>query len=216
MDWHKTEVEAVLGSSTSPRIRIGNPTASASRKLNTVFFAASPSITWRVSDTSRNHCGKPSRSENLYFAAKPAADCGLSRFAVINSIMERDEWIRCVRRSRNHDQAENSNVWKAVLMATRIFLLGIIILFFGVQLRSFDSFVLNEKVSRVINRQIEKRQPASPAETPLEAGFLSFDSQTPKALVLPTKRTITPPRWLGYSLLSMGAVLVLTCPLFRR
>jgi len=101
-------------------------------------------------------------------------------------------------------------------MATRLFLLGVITLFFGFQFRTVDSFVLNERVSSVINRQIEKRQAKNlEQQQPLEAGFGMFDAPD-TTLQLPAKRRITPPRWLGYSFLSMGAVLVLTCPLFRR
>lgn len=100
-------------------------------------------------------------------------------------------------------------------MTTRIFLLGVVILFFGIQLRSFETFVLNEKVSKVINQRVAKRQ-VEAAPDILEAGFMSFDD-TPEvqAVELPAMRRITPPRWLGYSFLSMGAILVLSCPLCR-
>ena len=101
-------------------------------------------------------------------------------------------------------------------MVTRLFLLGVITLFFGVQFRTFDSFVLNENVSRVINRRIEKRQAEKIEQPPLAAGFRVFDEPETEIVQLPAKRRITPPRWLGYSFLSVGAVLVLTCPLFRR
>ena len=99
-------------------------------------------------------------------------------------------------------------------MATRIFLLGVCILFFGIQLRSFDSFVLNEKVSSIINERVAKK--ATPE--PLQAEFSLFGS-VPEQVVkqtLPKKRVITPPRWLGYSFLSIGTVLVLSCPLCRQ
>ena len=102
-------------------------------------------------------------------------------------------------------------------MVTRTFLLGIVILFFGIQLRSIDSFVLNEKVTGVINRQIEKREAKKAAtQPPREANFFGLDDSKPSPAPLPKMRRITPPRWLGYSLLSIGAVLVLTCPLYRR
>ena len=102
-------------------------------------------------------------------------------------------------------------------MVTRTFLLGIIILFFGIQLRSIDSFVLNEKVTGVINRQIERREAKKAvASPPQEASFFGLEEAPPTPTPLPKMRRITPPRWLGYSLLSMGAVLVLTCPLYRK
>ena len=97
-------------------------------------------------------------------------------------------------------------------MATRIFLAGVVILFFGIQLRSFESFVLNERVSAIINERVAKKQAAA-APDPLQADFMMLDA-TPSPL--PVRRTITPPRWLGYSFLSIGAVLVCSCPLCRQ
>ena len=101
-------------------------------------------------------------------------------------------------------------------MATRIFLMGAIILFFGVQLRAVDTFVLNEKVTKFVNRRVDKKVAANVATN--EAGiydpywdFEPLNNATPA----PTLRRITPPRWLGWSFLSIGAVLVFTSPLFR-
>lgn len=100
-------------------------------------------------------------------------------------------------------------------MTTRLFLLGVVILFFGIQLRSFDTFVLNERVSGFINDRVAKKQEAAPVD-PLKADFMMLDDQSATPAVnLPKHRKLTPPRWLGYSFLSIGAVLVLSCPLCR-
>lgn len=99
-------------------------------------------------------------------------------------------------------------------MATRIFLLGVVILFFGFQLRSFESFVLNERISSVINERAAKKQAQDPP--PAQAEFLLFDQEPASPPPsLPKYRRISPPRWLGYSFLSIGAVLVCSCPLCR-
>ena len=102
-------------------------------------------------------------------------------------------------------------------MATRLFLMGVITLFFGAQLRAVDTFVLNEKVSRIVNRRIERKSASTTSVDAYEAGLYDlFDTPAKKAIELPTRRRITPPRWLGWSFLSIGAVLVFTCPLFRK
>ena len=103
------------------------------------------------------------------------------------------------------------------MAAARIFLMGVIILFFGVQLRAVDTFVLNEKVSSIINKRIAAKTPAvAPArQAGLYDPYWGLEDQTPKAPALPRLRRITPPRWLGYSFLSIGAILVCTAPAFR-
>ena len=100
-------------------------------------------------------------------------------------------------------------------MTTRMFLFGVLLLFFGVQLRSFESFVLNEQITSVINKRIAAKQVAQPVD-PLQAAWQPFDAEPAAAVELPAKRTLRPPRWLGYSLISMGAVLVCACPLCRK
>lgn len=102
------------------------------------------------------------------------------------------------------------------MAATRIFLMGVIILFFGVQLRAVDTFVLNEKVSAIINKRVQAK--AAKVENTQQASlydaYWGFE-QEPKPAPAPKYRRITPPRWLGWSFLSIGAVLVCTSPAFR-
>lgn len=97
----------------------------------------------------------------------------------------------------------------------RLFAMGVIILFLGLQLRAVDTFILNEKATEIVNRRIDK-QAATTAPDPYNASIDPYSGvPSPKEVSFPAKREITPPRWLGYSFLSIGAVLVLTCPLFR-
>lgn len=104
-------------------------------------------------------------------------------------------------------------------MATRLFLVGVLTLFFGVQLRAVDTWVLNERVSQIVNKRIAQKVVADKKADTFAASLYDpyFDIQE-KAItaVQPNLRSISPPRWLGYSLLSVGAVLVLTCPVLRR
>ena len=101
-------------------------------------------------------------------------------------------------------------------MATRLFLMGAVLLFFGGQLRTIDTFVLNEQVTRIVNKRFAPKPAIVEQSELLSAGLYDPLFDTAAKVVLPARREITPPRWLGWSLLSMGAVLVLTCPLCRR
>ena len=66
-------------------------------------------------------------------------------------------------------------------MATRIFLLGAIVLFFGGQLRAIDSFVLSERVTKVVNKQIEKRQKRTEkVQSAVSNAWDSIDQVTPE------------------------------------
>ena len=103
-------------------------------------------------------------------------------------------------------------------MATRLFLMGVIALFFGAQLRSVETFVVNERVSGLINRRAIEASETRQLEASLMDRY-SYGFEAPKSvkkLAAPKFHRISPPRWLGWSFLSIGAVLTITSPLFRR
>ena len=81
------------------------------------------------------------------------------------------------------------------------FLLGFFLVLLGGQLRMVDAFVLNEGSTRFLARQAAESESA-----PLQAASMNLAANSP--LPIPRK-TLRPPRWLGWSLLSLGAVLVL-------
>ena len=95
-------------------------------------------------------------------------------------------------------------------MATRLFLMGVVLLFFGLQLRAIKTFVLNDQASQIVNKRIGGSDRDVLAATSYDYYYDSMNYRPE-----PARRAITPPRWLGWSLLSVGAVLVLTCPCFR-
>ena len=105
-------------------------------------------------------------------------------------------------------------------MCTRLFLAGVIALLLGVQFRYVDTFVLNERVSRMLN---ERKQVASAivyeenSYAYDDLSYSDYDDPSWESEYSGTvaRREITPPRWLGWSLISVGAVLILTCPCFR-
>ncbi len=83
-------------------------------------------------------------------------------------------------------------------MGSRIFIVGVVALLLGVQLRAVDSVVLTHRASVAIDSKMKQSrlQTNSPYDTlRMTAG------PTPK-------KTIHPPRWLGWAMLSVGAVLV--------
>ena len=87
------------------------------------------------------------------------------------------------------------------------FAVGIILLLLGLQLRMVESYVLNEKTSQFIQKRIDKRNGRSNANP--FSGLLTIPTPTPQ-------RTIRPPRWLGWSLISVGAVLALHSLAMRK
>ncbi len=103
------------------------------------------------------------------------------------------------------------------MVANRLFAIGIVLVLLGVQFRRVDTIVLNEKTTRFVAKRLEKLKPASAAAGYTMDAALFADSITGD-LPLPGKtamRSIKPPPWLGLSLISMGAVLVLTYPCFK-
>jgi hypothetical protein len=79
------------------------------------------------------------------------------------------------------------------------FLLGLVLLFLGIQFRLVESFVMNAPASEFVSKRMgdEKEQ-----ATLGIASLFSPAASTPL-------RKVTPPQWLGWVLLSLGSVLVL-------
>ena len=80
------------------------------------------------------------------------------------------------------------------------FAAGVVALLLGWQLRYVDSFVLNEKASTYLAQQFSE----GPSVAAVGPDLRRFLGPTPQF-----RRTVRPPRWVGFSLLSLGGVLVL-------
>jgi hypothetical protein len=79
---------------------------------------------------------------------------------------------------------------------------GLVILLLGLQLRWVDTYVLNERATQFLAQrmqQVKGQQMASVGEMPA-----LIASQSPVG-----QHRLKPPKWIGYSVLSLGAVLVL-------
>ena len=87
------------------------------------------------------------------------------------------------------------------------FIAGVIILFLGIQFRYIESFTLNEESSRFIAEHLRR------SERPATATLSSLFRVSPSPSSM---RNVQPPRWLGFSLLSLGAVLVLHGAVMRK
>lgn len=86
------------------------------------------------------------------------------------------------------------------LNRNHFFLIGLILLFLGLQFRMVDRVVLNGKTSQFIAKRLQK-----------SSGEASADF-TPSLMTSPppvSRRTIRPPGWIGWMLISVGSVLVL-------
>jgi len=79
------------------------------------------------------------------------------------------------------------------------FFLGAVILLMGLQVRMVSAYVLTEDATRFL---VERTQ--SSASAP-EQALVSFTSE---AGLIPNK-VLRPPQWLGWCLISVGAVLML-------
>ena len=86
------------------------------------------------------------------------------------------------------------------------FMFGLVLVFLGIQFRMIETFVLNEKASRFI---AEKVQPAMSSGDAGARSFLPAVGPTPR-------RTVRPPQWLGWALISMGSVLILHSLAMKR
>jgi hypothetical protein len=85
------------------------------------------------------------------------------------------------------------------------FMVGLVILLLGLQVRMVDTFVLNEKASRFV---AERLAHVTGGEDTTQT-FLPAVGPAPR-------RTLHPPTWLGYALISTGVVLVLHSLAMKR
>jgi hypothetical protein len=81
----------------------------------------------------------------------------------------------------------------------QVWLAGLVLLFLGIELRAMDSVVLNQKATRML---------ADQGNHPVAAASNAIGAMVGSESPLPP-HTIHLPDWIGWSLLSLGAVMVL-------
>ncbi|MGC4005617.1 MAG: hypothetical protein QM811_21865 [Pirellulales bacterium] len=79
----------------------------------------------------------------------------------------------------------------------KLFLIGFLLLLFGLQFRMVETFTLNTTTTRFLATRFQD------PETPAKNFFINNNENG-----IPAK-SFKPPLWIGYSLLSIGSVLVL-------
>jgi hypothetical protein len=92
------------------------------------------------------------------------------------------------------------------LNRNQFFMFGLVFVLLGVQLRMVDTFVLNEKASRFL---AERAWPAAIGGNPASQPILPAVGPTPN-------RTLHPPTWLGFAVISLGSVFILHSMAMKR
>jgi hypothetical protein len=83
------------------------------------------------------------------------------------------------------------------------FLAGLVTVMLGIQLRLVETFVLNDRASQFIARRMQQIKGQQVVASAGELPTL-FASSTPVV-----RERVHPPQWIGWSLASVGSVLVL-------
>jgi hypothetical protein len=86
------------------------------------------------------------------------------------------------------------------------FLAGVVLLLLGIQLRAVEAYVLNDKATQILNKQANNSQSPDRAMPTL---FISSATTVPR-------KVVRPPTWLGWALISAGAVLILHSLAMKR
>ncbi|MBX3411287.1 MAG: hypothetical protein KF708_01115 [Pirellulales bacterium] len=82
------------------------------------------------------------------------------------------------------------------------FLIGLVLLFLGIQFRLVDSVVLTPDFSRFLSQRFGQKATNPVAFLPAAGPAVA--------------KTVRPPEWLGYSLMSIGSVLILHSLAMKR
>lgn len=82
------------------------------------------------------------------------------------------------------------------------FLAGLVIFLLGIQLRMVEGFVLNERATQILQQRLNGGRGPILASAGEDGSLLAATG------LAPTHR-VTPPKWLGWSLVSLGSVLIL-------
>jgi len=92
------------------------------------------------------------------------------------------------------------------LNRNQFFFIGLVVLLLGLQFRCVSAYVLNPEATRFL----AERTGQSPATA--TSSFFSLTSGTAAA----PKKVVQPPEWLGWCLISVGAVLALHSLAMKR
>jgi len=95
------------------------------------------------------------------------------------------------------------------------FMIGIVLLLLGLQIRLVDSYLLTEEATKIVAKhmkkvkEVQQQQPQNPPSLFMQA------PPTP-AVMAPKQQKISVPQWIGWACISAGGVLVLHSLAMRR
>lgn len=92
------------------------------------------------------------------------------------------------------------------------FAVGVVVLLLGIQFRYVESFTLNSQASQFVREKLSKKK-KTPSLVTTNSSYNNFWGSEP---IVPSTMTVTPPKWLGWALLSTGGVLVLHALALRK
>jgi hypothetical protein len=92
------------------------------------------------------------------------------------------------------------------LNRNQFFLIGLVVLLIGIQFRCVNAYVLNPKTTRFLAERTGQ------APSPMTQSFMNLTSATSDG----PRKVLQPPEWLGWCLMSVGAVLVLHSLAMKR
>ena len=90
------------------------------------------------------------------------------------------------------------------LNRNQYFMIGLVLLFLGLQFKFVDSYVLTPDAASFVAKRLGKDKSAGSTGL-MSQPFTSAAAASPA----PQHRTFEPPPWLGWALMSVGAVLIL-------
>ena len=85
------------------------------------------------------------------------------------------------------------------------FMMGLVLLFIGIELRVVDSFILNERSSKFLTEKFGTQTEQTVAPLMMMATGPSGQ-----------RRVVRPPQWLGWCIISVGSVLILHSLAMKR
>jgi hypothetical protein len=86
------------------------------------------------------------------------------------------------------------------------FMIGLVLLFIGIELRMVESFTLNERSSKFVTEKFGNQ-----SEQTLSPLIAMAGGNGPVA-----RRVVYPPQWLGWCVISVGSVLILHSLAMKR
>jgi len=85
----------------------------------------------------------------------------------------------------------------------QFFMAGMLLLLLGIQFRTVDTFVLNERTTQILAQRIQAWK------QPQMASAGDFSATLASSGAVGGNHRLVPPKWIGWALVSVGSVLIL-------